>query len=180
MGRPKALLPFRGKTFLQRILDTIAESSIRRAVVVVGRHAEEIRGSLDGAQAVVFNPNYEQGMITSIQAGVRALTPGFDGAMLFLVDHPLVDVQTIESLVIRARPDRIVIPVFEGRRGHPVLFGSAVLGEILSLDSSQGANVVVRRDPGRVLQVPVTSRGVLVDVDTPEDFESLRSNDEPR
>src|SRR5262249_47254742 len=108
-------------------------------------------------------------------AAIRALPPSAQGAMLFLVDHPLVDPGTINSLIAHFEPSRIVVPVFEGRRGHPVLFASDVLEEILDLTASQGANIVVRKDPGRILEVPVYERGILVDIDTPEDFERLRS-----
>jgi molybdenum cofactor cytidylyltransferase len=119
-------------------------------------------------------------MITSFQAGIRALGPGLTAAFLFLVDHPLVEPSTIEALAAQAAPDRIVLPTFEGRRGHPVLFGSDVLAEILALPPSQGANVVVRRDTRRIVEVPVADAGVLVDIDTPEDFEKLRGAENAR
>jgi molybdenum cofactor cytidylyltransferase len=180
MGSPKALLPFRGKTFLENILRAISQSSVQATVVVVGHHRSQIEEGLASPATVVFNPIYEQGMITSLQAGIRALAPDTSGALLFLVDHPLVDPDTIESLISQHAANRIVVPVFEGRRGHPVLFGSQVLQEILSLAPSQGANIVVRKDPSRIVQVPVNSPGILVDVDTPEDFQKLTEGNESR
>jgi molybdenum cofactor cytidylyltransferase len=119
-------------------------------------------------------------MITSIQAGIRALPAEIDGSLLFLVDHPLADSESIRALLDHASPDRIVVPTFEGRRGHPVLFGSAILEEVLALPASEGANIVVRRDPGRIVQVSVNSPGILVDVDTPEDYRKLQSEYESR
>jgi molybdenum cofactor cytidylyltransferase len=178
MGRPKALLPIRGRTFLENILISISLSSIQHTVVVVGRHRDEIARSLVMPN-VVFNPDYEQGMITSFQAGIRALPENTAGAMLFLVDHPIVEPSTIESLNANFAPGRIVVPVFQGRRGHPVLFAASVLEEILALPSSQGANIVVRRDPKRIIEAPVNAPGILVDIDTPEQFEKLQ-HDEPR
>ena len=97
--------------------------------------------------------------------------------MLFLVDHPVVDVPTLEALIMNLAPNRIVLPTFEGRRGHPVLFAPDVLEEILELPASQGANIVVRKDPGRIREVPVNAPGVLVDIDTPEQFEKLLENE---
>jgi molybdenum cofactor cytidylyltransferase len=173
MGRPKALLPIRGRTFLENILDAISHSRIARSFVVLGCHREEIEAAVTLPQTV-FNPGYEQGMITSIQAGIRALPQSSAGAMLFLVDHPLVDPGTIDLLIEKFQPGRIVLPAFEGRRGHPVLFASEVLREILALTPSQGANIVVRRDPSRIVEVPVTSAGVLVDIDTPAQFQNLK------
>ena len=172
MGRPKALLPFQGRTFLENILDAVAHSSIGETIVVVGHHRAEIAAHVR-VPRLVFNPDYEQGMITSFQTGIRALAPDCVGAMLFLVDHPVVEAGTINTLAQNVAPNRIVVPTFNGKRGHPVLFGSKVLEEILALPPSQGANIVVRRDPGRVMELAVDAPGVLVDVDTPEDFEKL-------
>jgi len=172
MGRPKALLPFRGRSFLQTILDAIAQSPIQNTIVVVGYHRNEIAAALN-IPNLIFNPDYEQGMITSFQAGIRGLPADCAGAMLFLVDHPIVEAATISALIEKAGPNRIVVPTFNGRRGHPVLFGVQVLQEILSLPPSQGANIVVRRDPGRVVQVGVDAPGILIDIDTPEDFKKL-------
>jgi molybdenum cofactor cytidylyltransferase len=180
MGSPKALLPFRGKTFLENILDAISASSVQHTVVVVGHHRTEIERQVPPPTEVVFNPDYEKGMITSFQAGIRALPPGVSGALLCLVDHPLIELETIESLIANVAANRIVVPVFEGRRGHPVLFASNTLEEILALTAFQGANIVVRKDPSRIFQVPVNSPGILLDVDTPKDFQKLQNEHEPR
>jgi molybdenum cofactor cytidylyltransferase len=173
MGSPKALLPISGRTFLENILDAISRTSIEETVVVVGHHRKEIEAALR-LKSAVFNPDYEKGMITSFQAGIRALPWDASGAFLFLVDHPLVEPATIEAMIANLAPNRIVLPTFERRRGHPVLFSSEVLEEILALPSTEGANIVVRKDPGRIVEVPVNAPGILVDVDTPEQFEKLR------
>src|SRR5438093_598911 len=175
MGRPKALLPIRGRTFLENILDAISRTSIEDTFVVVGHHREEIERAV-ALRAVVFNPDYEKGMITSFQAGIRALSWDTSGAFLFLVDHPLVEPAVIEAMIMNLAPNRIVLPTFEGRRGHPVLFSSEILEEILVLPPSEGANIVVRKNPDRVIEVPVNAPGILVDIDTPEQFERLRKD----
>ena len=175
MGRPKALLPLRGKTFLENILEAISHTSIEDTIVVVGHHREEIEKSV-ALPSVVFNPDYEQGMITSFQTGIRKLSWDTSGAVLFLVDHPLVEPATIEAMIMNLAPNRIVLPTFEGRRGHPVLFASEVVEEILALPSSQGADIVVRKDPTRIFEVPVSTSGILVDIDTPEQFEKLQKD----
>jgi molybdenum cofactor cytidylyltransferase len=179
MGRPKALLPIRGHTFLENILTAISRAPIHHRVIVVGHHRDEIEKHLQSA-AVVFNPDYEQGMITSFQAGIGALPPGLTATFLFLVDHPLVEPSTIEALAAKADSARIVLPTFGGRRGHPVLFGSDVLEEIQALPSTQGANVVVHKDRNRITEVPVNDAGILVDVDTPEDFDRLQEQENAR
>ena len=175
MGRPKALLPIQGRTFLENILAAISRTSIEDAIVVLGHHRDQIERNVS-LPSVVFNADYEQGMITSFQTGIRKLSWDTTGAFLFLVDHPLVESTTIESMIMNLAPNRIVLPTFERRRGHPVLFSSEVLEEILSLGPSEGANIVVHKNPGRIIEVPVNAPGILVDIDTPEQFERLRKD----
>ena len=172
MGRPKALLRFQGRTFLERILGTVTEAGIAQAVVVVGHHREEIHQALPDLP-LIYNPDYNDGMSTSVKAGLKALPGGLQGAGIFLVDHPRIDAVTIRLLAARTRPGGIALPIHEGRRGHPVFFAAELFEEILSLGPDQGLNIVVRRDPGRVIEVPVPNPGVLQDIDTPEQFEIL-------
>jgi CTP:molybdopterin cytidylyltransferase MocA len=171
-GRPKALLKFRGKTFLEHVLAAANDAGITTAVVVVGHHRDEIAAAFPTLN-LVFNPDYEQGMSTSVQAGLRTLTAGITGAGIFLVDHPLIDAATVAMLARQLVPAGIVLPVYQGRRGHPVFFGEDLFDEVLSLGAGQGLNIVVRKDPSRVTEVPVTNPGVLLDVDTPEELENL-------
>lgn len=172
MGRPKALLSYRGHTFLEHILATIKDSPVTDTVVVLGRHRDEIQNRLQLTNTI-FNPDYELGMITSLQTGIRALPISCDGALLFLVDHPLVSGAAVAALIDRFAAGQIVLPTFQRRRGHPVLFARTVLDEILQLSVSSGANVVVRKDPSRIIEVPVDDPGVTVDIDTPEEFSKL-------
>lgn len=170
MGRPKALLPSGNSTFLESLLASIRSSPIVFPVVVLGHDRDRILEAVR-VESWVYNERYEQGMTTSFQAGIRALPPEAEGAMLFLVDHPAPAAATLTALVGAFRPGSIVVPVQEGRRGHPVLFSAAVLGEILSLRPDRGANSVVRADPDRVIEVPVEDPSVVEDIDTPADFE---------
>jgi molybdenum cofactor cytidylyltransferase len=175
MGQPKALLIYHGRTFLEQILGTIRESSIESTVVVLGHDRESIESSVSLGVSV-FNEDYEKGMTTSFQAGIRALAPEVDGAVIFLVDHPVVDPQTVDLLISKFLPGRIVLPLHKGRRGHPVLFSREVLEEILELSPTSGANVVVRRSQERITEVEVSQPGILVDIDTPENFERLKAS----
>jgi len=178
MGRPKALLRFRGRTFLDHILGAIGQSRIGHTVVVVGHHRDAIQAAL-ALPSVTFNPNYEQGMSTSVHAGLRVLPNGVAGAALFLVDHPLIESATIDALVAKLESGRIVLPVHHGRRGHPVLFAAELFEEILALSPDEGLNTVVRREPARIIEVPVDAPGILLDIDTPDQLSKLLAeNDE--
>src|SRR5262245_38096963 len=108
MGKPKALLPLRGKTFLENILAAISSSPVEETCVVVGHHQDEIEPHVKPPARLVFNPDYEQGMITSFQAGIRCLPSRTSGALLFLVAHPLVDFATFEAVVRKVGQVRIV------------------------------------------------------------------------
>jgi len=172
MGSPKALLQYRGQSFLATILGTISSARIEPVIVVAGHHYDQIAKAFPNVP-VTYNPNYEQGMSTSVQAGIRALPAELDGVAIFLVDHPMIDRQTIDALVTRLAPGRIVVPVHGGRRGHPVVFAVDLFDEILEISPDQGLNTVVKRMPERVVEVFVENAGVLRDIDTPEQFARL-------
>src|ERR1051326_5679293 len=108
MGSPKALLPISGRTFLENILETISRTSIAETVVVVGHHRKQIEAAVK-LKSAVFNSDYEKGMITSFQAGIRALSLDASGAFLFLVDYPLVEPATVEAMIANLAPNRIVL-----------------------------------------------------------------------
>lgn len=172
MGHPKALLKLGSQTFLERILDTAGACDIDRIVVVAGHHYSEISEAFPSL-SLTLNPDYERGMSTSVQAGVRALPSGVMAAGVFLVDHPLVGRDIVLALLEQLQPGQITLPTYGGRRGHPVFFGRDLFPEILALRPDQGLNLVVRRDPARVVEVPVLSGSVLEDIDTPKDYEKL-------
>ena len=172
MGRPKALLRFRGQTFLERILGAIKGAGIEQSAIVVGHHRDEIQKAFPEL-SLVFNPDYNQGMSTSVKAGLGALPSGIAGVGIFLVDHPMIDAATITRLAGKLVPGHLVLPSHEGRRGHPLFVAADLFAEILALGSDEGLNKVVRQRPERVIDVPVSNSGVLQDIDTPEQFENL-------
>ena len=176
MGSPKALLRYRGVTFLERILSSIRSAGIEDSVVVAGHHIQAINAEFPNI-SITYNPNYELGMSTSIQAGLRALPDTVDGALIFLVDHPLIEPATIRKLCAHAGPGRIILPVYKSRRGHPIVLASDLFQEVLDLPAELGLNSVVRRIHDRVLEVKVDDAGVLRDIDTPEQYANLIDED---
>ncbi len=183
MGSPKALIPFRGKTFLENLLDTIAQSKknaeagkeIGCARVVLGAHTKEIteKVPLDSsaivvnpavaARPVIFDPGRRSRSLRDVQT---------DGIMLFLVDHPLVSAELVAELASRfyASGRAIVLPTFRGKRGHPVIFASARFrrGTAFAAPAEQGARAVVWAHADEVLEMPTNEEGIVLNLNDPE------------
>jgi len=177
MGRDKALLDYRGKTFLEHIVATQREAGLERTVVVLGHHAEEIRRAVNLAGAeVVVNQDYRLGQTSSLQAGLRALVqPETDAVVLCLVDHPAVSADIVKQLVAAFQETAapVVVPTYQGRRGHPVLIARPLFGELLSLDPHQGANTIIRKYRDATHCVEVQDPGILLDIDDPKAYRQL-------
>ena len=177
MGRPKASLEIGGETFLERAVNTLAAGGCREVVVVLNpdEPATADLVPLSGIRSTWGERDGGAGteQIDSLRAGLRALPGGVEAAVVLPVDHPLVEPATIERLIDAFRRSRapIVRPSWGGRHGHPVLFAAAVFAELLAGDLPEGARTVVRRHSIDLEDVEVSDRGVLIDIDTPEDLE---------
>ncbi len=177
MGTDKALLTYRGRTFLETIIATLRAASIERVAVVLGHHAEEIQRAvnLPGVEVVV-NHDYQQGQTSSLQAGLRALErEDLEAVVLSLVDHPAVSAETIGALIeaFKLSHAPVVVPTFKGQRGHPVVVSRSLFGELLRLKPDAGANTVIRKQREARRFVAVEDAGILLDVDDPESFRRL-------
>jgi molybdenum cofactor cytidylyltransferase len=177
MGYPKALLRYRGATFLESILDASAAAGLDPLVVVLGPDGSKVLEvvGLHGATAV-SNLRPETGQLGSTKHGIQAvINHPVDAAVIWAVDQPHVSVRTVEQLVeeFRTSGAPIVIPTYEGRRGHPVLFGRVTFQELLAAPLEVGARAVVRAERERVRELPVSDEAVLEDIDTPQAYEEL-------
>jgi molybdenum cofactor cytidylyltransferase len=179
MGRDKALLTYRGRTFLETVIIKLREAGLERVMVVLGHHAEAIQRAVNlPATEVVINRNYLQGQSSSLQAGLAALErhgTAIDAVVLCLVDHPAFEPATVSALIteFNRSPAAAIIPTYQSRRGHPVLIARSLFGPLLALGPDQGANRIIRdwRDQTRTLVVP--DPGILVDVDDPQSYRAL-------
>jgi molybdenum cofactor cytidylyltransferase len=179
MGRDKALLVFRGRTFLETSISTLREAGVEPIVVVLGHHAQEIRraANLERVQVVV-NENYSHGQTSSLQAGLLALAdPKIEAAMLWLVDHPAVSTETVGLLMAKFRETHasVIIPRYRGERGHPVLISRDLFAELLQLSPGEGANAVMRKHRDETTWLEVNDAGVLEDIDDPESYRQLQT-----
>jgi molybdenum cofactor cytidylyltransferase len=181
MGRPKAALPLAGgDTFITRIVRTLKDASVEDVVVVVGHDAQAVIDAFaasDLEARFVENPDYEQGQLSSLLAGLRVVDrPGVTAALVTLVDVPLVSAATVRAVVDRYRATRapIVRPVRGDKHGHPVLIDRLLFDALRRADPAQGAKTVIRANVSTAGDVTVDDDGAFVDADTPDDYERMR------
>jgi molybdenum cofactor cytidylyltransferase len=171
MGQPKALLPLNGQTFVQNLID-ILNAFCDEVVVVLGHNPEPIRRAIGDSAIVVINHNYCLGQFSSMQTGLKALPANIDGLLFTLVDHPAPMPSTVMSLISLDAP--ISIPVYYGRKGHPVFFRRDVLTEFMGISPDSQASVVSRRHAMETRLVSVEDPGILDDIDDPEALRLFR------
>jgi molybdenum cofactor cytidylyltransferase len=177
MGRPKALLPYQGRPFLEHLLDVTHHPRIGVRRVVLGAHAEPIARAVDlSADEIVINEDWEAGQLSSIHVALRSLPKNTEGLLLCLIDHPLISAALVHDLIERfsATGKPVVLPVYEGRRGHPVIFSAALYGELLSAPMETGARAVVWAHAGDVEEVRTNEEGCILNLNDPDAFERMR------
>jgi molybdenum cofactor cytidylyltransferase len=171
MGSPKALLAYQGRPFLEHLLEVTAHRQIGVRRVVLGAHAEPIAKAINvKADEIVINEDWEKGQLTSIQAAIRSLPPGTDGILLCLIDHPLISAVLIQELIEQfyksGKP--IVLPVYEGRRGHPLILAASLYDELLRAPLETGARAVVWAHSREVEEVRTNEEGCVLNLNDPE------------
>ncbi len=177
MGRLKQLLPFRGKTIIQTVIDNALASRLQQVVVVLGHQADQIRRKVCLKQAtVVVNENYCRGQSTSLQAGLAAIAKTADAVMFILGDQPLVGPAVIDRLIDEYVVSRalLVIPAVHGKRGNPVIVDRRIFSEINTLTGDTGARVLFNAHADRIREVAVSDSAIHFDIDTWEDYIQLK------
>ena len=175
MGSPKALLPYQGRPFLEHLLEVTAHREIGARRVVLGADAEPIAKAVNlKPDEVVINHDWEKGQLTSIQAALRSLPPGTEGILLCLIDHPLISAALVQDLIEQFQKTRkpIVLPLYEGRRGHPVIFAASLYDELVRAPLETGARAVVWAHQSDVEEVPTNEEGCVLNLNDPETLNS--------
>ena len=173
MGAPKALLPYQGRPFLEHLLEVTKHPRIGARRVVLGAHAEAIGKTITlNPEEVVLNEEWEKGQVSSIQAALRSLPAGTDGILLCLVDHPLISSTLVDGLIQHFYETRaaVVLPVFEGRRGHPVIFSATLYAELERAPMDVGARSVVWAHKTEVSEYVTAEEGCVVNLNDPDTF----------
>lgn len=173
-GFPKPLLRFGEERFVERIVGQYREAGVAECLVVLGHEAEIVRRRADLENATVrINDAYEEGMLSSVQVGVRyADAQDLSGLLLWPVDYPCAPAAVLEALweAFQASGADVVVPTANADRGHPALFAPSTFDALLSAPETEGARAVVYDDTTVVEEVPTDDPRILVDIDTPSEY----------
>jgi molybdenum cofactor cytidylyltransferase len=179
MGGPNKLLAeLGGKPLVRLVTEQALASKAHDVIVVTGHQAELVEKALAGLDVkFVRNPDFAEGLASSVKAGIAAVPDDADGAVICLGDMPMISAQLIDHLIEAFAPDRgnlIAVPVSDGRRGNPVLWSRRFFNELMSLDGDIGARHLIARHGEAVAEVAVEGFGAFLDIDTPQALEAAR------
>jgi molybdenum cofactor cytidylyltransferase len=173
MGFPKMLLNFNGHTMLENVILNVTGSEIKNVMVVLGAESEHLTDLVKKFPVCCcFNENYKEGMLSSVKCGLRNLPSETETVMVFQGDQPFITPSVINMIIEEYRYSEkgIVIPLYKGKRGHPILIGKKHLDKIELLDNNQGLRSLAYKVSYDVLEVETDDRGILRDFDTYDDY----------
>ncbi|MBI4467464.1 MAG: nucleotidyltransferase family protein [Acidobacteria bacterium] len=177
LGEDKALLAWGGGTFLGNLVAALKNSPVGLVRVVLGANAAEVERRVKfGTAEVVVNHDWQKGQLSSLLAALDSLPSGLvEAAVVCLVDHPCVSSQLIQTLIEKFQESEklIVLPTYQGRRGHPVLFSAKLFRELRAAPLEVGARHVVRQHAGDILEVATEEEGVVLNIDDREGYEKI-------
>ncbi len=173
MGFPKMLLKFNGKTMIEKVLENVAESDSDSILVVLGASMEVLIDLVRKYDVkYCYNSNYMDGMLSSVQCGFKNLPSDTAATMVFQGDQPFITPSVINMVIdaYKTSGKGIVIPVYKGKRGHPLLLDKKYSDRIYSLDPSEGLRSIIYLNSSDVLEVETGEPGILRDFDTYDDY----------
>jgi len=183
-GAFKPLLPWGAGTVIDACVKSMRDSRLSQIIVVLGHREAEIRSRLAGSGVeFAINRDYKLGMLSSVKTALSQLSPQSTAVLIALVDQPMVSTEIINQLIdAYEKGDKgVVLPVYEGKHGHPIIISRDFEEEIMRLEdlSPEGLRALINEHRDEVLEVPVSSAAVIEDIDRPEDYERLSKQVEP-
>jgi len=184
MGRPKLSLPLGERTVLEHVIAALREGGVDHVLVVVAPHVSELvpLATRAGAEACLLSDPTAD-MRTTVESGLRWLEEGYraepdDYWLLAPGDHPAFGAEVVRKLLAAAGRDgrSIVVPVHSGRRGHPTMIAWKHVAGIRALPANDGINAYLRMHSAETLELAVNEPGVLLDLDTPEDYQEMTAS----
>ena len=173
MGKPKPLLKFEDKTFLEQIISVLKLSDADRVTVVLGAEAETIKKSIDlSGTNVVINKDYQKGQLSSLIVAIKDTPDETEVILVCLVDNPFITREVVNEIISKFKETNkpIIVPVFNKERGHPTLFSKSLFNELLNAPEEQGARYVLYSNEEKILELETSESGILIGIDTPADY----------
>jgi len=177
LGLSKQLLEINGRTIIEHVIKNVCESTVAETIVVLGFMADKIIDKTRSCNIkIVLNRAYESGMSSSLRAGLKAVNKDADAVIFVLADQPLVKAPVLNKLISeyeRKKP-LIVVPTYKGKRGNPTLVDRALFNEIKRISGDVGARSLIEKYRKNVEEIEMNSPGVLIDIDTAEEFKLIK------
>ena len=173
MKVPKMLLPFDGKSMIEKVIGNVTGSDVLNTLVVLGSYRNEILAAItDLPVRHCYNEQYKNGMLSSVKCGFKNLPESYEAVLVFPGDQPLIEPGVINKIItaFRQTGKGIIIPVYRKKRGHPVLISRKYRDDVYSLPEKEGLRSLSSKYPGDVFEVNIRSRGILKDFNTKEDY----------
>jgi len=178
-GSNKLLAEIGGRPLVRIAAEQALVSRAKPVIVVTGHERERVEAALKGLPVrLVHNPDFAQGLGGSLRAGIAAVPAEADGAIVCLGDMPQVDAALIDRLIAAFAPEQgalAVMPTIDGKRGNPVLWSRRFFPDLMAIEGDVGARHLISRYAEAVVEVPVTGKAALVDVDTPEALRGVKA-----
>jgi molybdenum cofactor cytidylyltransferase len=183
-GSNKLLAEIGGKPLVRIAAEQALKARASPVIVVTGHQHDKVKAALaDLPVRVVDNPDFATGLGSSLKAGIAAVPPGADGVVVLLGDMPQVDAALVDRLIAAFDPEKgalAVVPVIDGKRGNPVLWSRRFFPDLMAIEGDVGARHLIGRYGEAVIELPVTGKAALVDVDTPEALKGVKAEIEGR
>lgn len=173
MKQQKLLMDYHGESFVKAIVRKSLASEADETLVVLGSHSREIFGEISEFKVnTVYNPLFKEGMLSSIQCGFRSVSKKVNAVVLMLGDQPMIGPEVVDELIAMYRKTRagIVVPVYKGQRGHPVLIDTRFRDEIFLLDPGMGLKGLMRSHPEEIRELEIDNPNILKDIDNVDDY----------
>lgn len=173
MGKQKLLLPYKGKTIVEKVVENILNSGISNVLVILGANKDELTEVLKvWPVKTLWNEDFREGMHSSVVFGVKSLSSNAKAVLIFLGDQPFISGNVVGNVceAWKSSGKGIIIPLFEGKRGHPTLYDMKYRTELSNLDPEVGLRSVARKFPEDVFELETFCPEIVRDIDTPDDY----------
>ncbi len=173
MTKPKPLLTFGDHTFLEQIISVLKLSNVNRITVVLGAQAETVKKSIELSETnIVINKDYSKGQLSSLIVAIEYTPKETEAILVCLVDMPFITKEVVDEIISKFKQTNspIIVPVYNKKRGHPVLFSKSLFNELTNAPQEQGARYVLYSNEEKILELDTPESGILVGINTPDDY----------